>query len=206
MRHRNKGGPSRDSPNAVATSVAQVADTPSSPRFERPFHLQYAEVRRHMRLRVLVPLLICAACADGPEATVMSDKKPSRLDKPDLSFQLSATDRAQIGPSFDLDALQQLLQLVPPDQRASILKSFLPSPPSSQSRDESALGRRNSESIGDVTVLTRIGDPVLQDLLDKAWAPRWARYSLEELERIQTDLPGIEYARRLAKQRRRSEP
>jgi hypothetical protein len=137
----------------------------------------------------------------------MSDKKPSRLDKPDLSFQLSATDRAQIGPSFDLDALQQLLQLIPADQRGSILKSFLPTqPPSSQSRDQSALGQGNSESLGDVTVLTRIGDPVLQDLLDRAWAPRWARYSLEELERIQTDLPGIEYARRLAKQRRRSEP
>jgi hypothetical protein len=38
-------------------------------------------------------------------------------------------------------------------------------------------------------------------MLEKVWAPRWATKSLQELEARGADLPGIEAAKRAAKDR-----
>jgi hypothetical protein len=50
--------------------------------------------------------------------------------------------------------------------------------------------------IPDVAVLTRISNPVLQQMLEEVWQPFWAPFTDLELEEISGGPPGLELARR----------
>ena len=45
-------------------------------------------------------------------------------------------------------------------------------------------------------MLTRVSDPVIQDLLDKAWRPYWDKYRDADLARSNESIPGLELARK----------
>jgi hypothetical protein len=84
--------------------------------------------------------------------------------KPDRSYRIDATQRALIRPGVDVAALEELLQYFPADSRDSHLAMF-------QLRTVVA----DSEGrLPDMTVLERISDPVMQDLLERArgWRDR----------------------------------
>lgn len=116
----------------------------------------------------------------------------------DGSFSLSADERLRIlAAQLDPDAVEELLRRVPADQRASTLQSIL------GGTEDKDLSRDAGEGgPPDISVLRSISDPHLQDLLDKAWAPRWEGYSLEKLERIDENLPGLRNAIREARKQR----
>lgn len=116
----------------------------------------------------------------------------------DAAFSLTATERERLRSSqFDPDAIEQLLQRVPAAARASTLRSFIGL---SDDVDATDIGREAAAP--DLSVLESISDPEMQELLERAWAPRWQRYSLEKLERIQTNLPGLATAIREARRQR----
>lgn len=116
----------------------------------------------------------------------------------DRSFSLTADDRQRIrAAQLDPDAVEELLRRVAPDQRASTLQSILGG---TEDKDPSRIA--GAGALPDISVLRSISDPLLQELLDKAWAPRWAGYSLETLERIDRNLPGLRNAIREARKQR----
>ena len=110
---------------------------------------------------------------------------------PDRICRLDATARSRLNPGMDAAALERLLQYFPAESRPSHLEMF-------SIRHEVA----DSEGrVPDVTVLTRISDPVLQTLLEDVWQPFWATVSDAELEQESGGPPGLE----LARQRRADE-
>jgi hypothetical protein len=110
---------------------------------------------------------------------------------PDRSYRIESAARLRLQPGVDADALEQLLQHFPAESRASHLEMFSTRHVTIDS-DGHAPG---------VTVLTRISDPVLQNLLEEVWQPFWAPFPDAELEREVDGPPGRELARR-----RRAEP
>jgi len=50
--------------------------------------------------------------------------------------------------------------------------------------------------VPDVTVLTRISNPVMQQMLEEVWQPFWASLSDEDLADAAGGPPGLELARR----------
>jgi hypothetical protein len=111
----------------------------------------------------------------------MSNPPPStiRLTKPDRAFSLSAEERAQVRQGFDVDALERLLAAVEPGARPIILAGF-------------QYPKERGQSGG---VMTAIGDPALQPLLDEVWAPMWERMPAEMLDRSDVRYPGRDLAR-----------
>ena len=105
---------------------------------------------------------------------------------PDRMYHLDATARSRLNPGVDPDALERLLQYFPAESRPSYLEMF-------SIRHEVA----DSEGrVPDVTVLTRISDPGMQNLLEEVWQPFWATVSDAELEQEIGGPPGLELARR----------
>jgi hypothetical protein len=116
----------------------------------------------------------------------------------DRAFSLTADERQRIrAAQLDPDAVEELLRRVPADHRASTLQSIL------GGADDTGPSRSAGEgALPDISVLVSISDPNLQELLDKAWAPRWKRYSLEKLERMEENLPGLRSAIREARKQK----
>jgi hypothetical protein len=112
---------------------------------------------------------------------------------------MNEEERARTAP-FDPDALEEFLQKHQPEQRASLLESFYRRP----ARASIPPGPREAESQATLNHpwLTGVSDPVLQEILERIWAPVWAFLSLEQLEKAGSDLPGLEIARQRARARR----
>ena len=112
---------------------------------------------------------------------------------PDHTYRLEAVARSRLKPGVDADALEHLLQYFPAESRPSHLAMF-------SLRHEVA----DSEGrVPDVTVLTRVSDPVMQHLLEEVWQPFWATVSDAELEQEIGGPPGLELARRRRADERR---
>lgn len=109
---------------------------------------------------------------------------------PPTSGRLTQDERARVGARFDADAVERLVALTTPDSRAALLESFY---------DPVV-----ADSDGSVQILVKISDPAMQRALDDAWAPRWARMTLRELEGVSSDLPGVRDA--IARLRKAQEP
>lgn len=146
----------------------------------------------------LLPLviLLTVACSSDPGVSASSEPThQSTQMQGDPSFSLRADERERLrAMQFDPDALEQLLRRFPASERASTLRSFL-----GESDDGSPAGTGHEGALPDVSVLQSTSDPSMQELLDQAWAPRWHRYSLEKLESIKEDLPGLKSAIREAR-------
>ena len=108
-------------------------------------------------------------------------------------YRLDAATRSRLNPGVDADALEQLLQHFPAESRPSHLEMF-------SIRHEVA---ESEGRVPDVTVLTRISDPVMQNLLEEVWQPFWAGVSDAELEQEIGGPPGLELARRRRAEQRR---
>lgn len=112
---------------------------------------------------------------------------------PDRSYRIDPTERSRLQPGVDADALERLLQHFPADSRSSHLDMF--------SVRRVVVDRDGRAP--DVTVLTRISDPVMQNLLEEVWQPFWSTVSDAELEQEFGGPPGRELARRRRDQQRR---
>ena len=104
---------------------------------------------------------------------------------PDRDYHIDADARSRLNRGVDPDALERLLQYFPAESRQSHLEMF------SERLALDADGR-----VPDVTVLTRVSDPVMQNLLEEVWQPFWAMLSDEEFEEALGGPPGLELARR----------
>ena len=111
---------------------------------------------------------------------------------PDPTYHIDAAARARLQRGVDPDALERLLQCFPAESRASHLDMF------SDRVVVDADGR-----VADVTVLTRISNPGMQNLLEEVWQPFWSSFSDAELEQELGGPPGRELARRRRAERRR---
>ena len=105
---------------------------------------------------------------------------------PDRGYRIDTVARSRLRPGVDADALEHLLQYFPAESRASHLDMF-----SIREAAADIDGR-----IPDVTVLDRISDPRMQQLLEEVWQPFWAALSDAELAHARGGPPGLELARR----------
>ncbi len=105
---------------------------------------------------------------------------------PDRGYRIDAAARSRLQSGVDVDALERLLQHFPADSRPSHLEMF-----SVQCVVVDRDGRAP-----DVTVLTRISDPLMQNLLEEVWQPYWTALSDAELAQATGGPPGLELARR----------
>ena len=106
---------------------------------------------------------------------------------PDLNYRIDPATRARVAPHFDAQALERLVQHLPADAREAFLEHFLVARSVSTDVDG---------SIPDVTVLTRISDPVQQSLLEEVWQPFWRLVPVEALDDPHSPWPGRELALR----------
>lgn len=137
-------------------------------------------------------VLSLCACEHRQGALVTSpDAVPLRLEAPDVTFQLSPQDRAELAPVFDADALERLLREIRPDMRGEILAYFQ---------------KGKSPSRGH---LVEIFDPHLQTILEEVWAPFWADAPDQALDENWYGMPGREIAkarRAAARERAQQQP
>ena len=105
---------------------------------------------------------------------------------PDRSYQLDPATRARVAPHFDANALERLVQHLTPEARPSFIEQFLIAPPAEATADG---------HVPDVSILTRISDPVMQGLLEEVWQPYWATMPDAALDNAGGP-PGRELARR----------
>lgn len=105
--------------------------------------------------------------------------KPFEVVLPDTSFHLSAEVRASVREGFDVDALERLLSMMPPEARPSTLAAF----------------QRPTPGSDRVRMLVHLGHPKLQAVLEEVWAPMWEGLTDEELQRLDRQFPGREAAR-----------
>lgn len=103
-----------------------------------------------------------------------------RLPAPDLSFRLTDAERATVQPQFDVDALERLLGMMQPSERAYVLGSF---------QVQTGDSRRGG--------MTHIGDPELQRALARVWRPVWEKMPLNVLMNDPSiaHFPGVREAR-----------
>ena len=78
-----------------------------------------------------------------------------RLPEPEADFSLTPEERASVQPRFDVDALERLLGMLKPSERAYHFASF-----------QVQLGDRRRE-------LALFGDPALNAALAVVWRPYW---------------------------------
>ena len=90
----------------------------------------------------------------GPQLSGM-DHSELRLPVPDLSYRLTAEERATVQQRFDVDALERLLRMLQPSERAYHLSSF-----------QVQTGNTRRE-------LGMFGDPILNQALGEVWRPYW---------------------------------
>lgn len=150
------------------------------------------------RLARLLPLALAghftlAGCERLPPTETVPMPVSFSLETPDESFRLDAAERANIGDTYDPDALERLLQLVHPDHRMDVLANFQIQPFD---------GRKRPYFI-------EILDPKVQPLLDPVYAPAWQNATDEEIEANIYGLPGretVKQQRREMRDRRRADP
>ena len=137
-------------------------------------------------IRILAAtMFLLAACEHQNHGITMgSPRPPLRLTASDAAFTLSASDRAQVRPGFDAEALERLLRMVRPDMRKEILLHF-------------QVSDGTDQRYGD---LVEFYDPQLQAVLEEVWAPMWDEVGAtdEDIEANAFQYPG----RAIAKQRR----
>lgn len=135
---------------------------------------------------VLGQMAACEHATQGPHA--MAPVSPSlQAITTDTTFRLSPAERASVLPYFDVNALERLLSLVPPNARARTLASFQVSRP--------------GESHG---FLVRMGSPRMNAVLEEVWAPFWDGYSDEQMAGQPAEFPGRQLAR--ARRAARAQP
>jgi len=146
---------------------------------------------RRTSLALAAAVAIGLGGCDQPHREIMAPQNPRsiRLAAPDATFHLTESERAQLRPGFDADALESLLAHVRPEVRPTILSSFVQPPP--------------GEPAG---VLVKMGDPALQPLLDAVWAPMWELMPRDAIDREDKDFPGRELARQRRATGRHSDP
>jgi hypothetical protein len=146
---------------------------------------------------LVLPLLI--ACSGDSGVTASRDSNQRKpMEEP--SFSLSPVDREHLTTMhYDPDAVEQLLARIPAESRVRTLQTFL------GVEHEGNRGSSRDGTQPDLSVLYRISDPSMQELLDRAWAPRWRAYSLQTLEQIKADLPGLKVAIRDARRRQKED-
>ena len=83
------------------------------------------------------------------------DNSELRLPVPDLSYRLTAEERATVQQTFDVDALERLLAMLNPSERPYHFSSF-----------QVQTGDTRRE-------LGMFGDPVLNQALGEVWRPYW---------------------------------
>lgn len=111
--------------------------------------------------------------------------QPLALRTPEMSYLLSAEDRAKVITGFDVDALERLLRRVRPDMRREVLRQFQLAQPG----EPVPLG------------ITEFTEPELNPLLEEVWATMWHDASDDFLAEGASSMPG----RTLARQRREEE-
>ncbi|MBC8085978.1 MAG: hypothetical protein H7Z40_01835 [Phycisphaerae bacterium] len=137
-----------------------------------------------------------AARRGGPVSDHKSINQNMRGKTPDTSFVLTADLRQRLAPHFDADSLETLLQWLPPDDRAAYLAPFLPPIDSPLPEPSSEMDVNAPNTIPDFRILSRVGDSVLQELVDQVWQPCWDNYSDADLARTDESIPGLEMARK----------
>lgn len=111
---------------------------------------------------------------------------PYRLESPDLSYVFTESQRAAISSDFDVDAVQSLLQYLPAEDRSRALRAFVVQGP--------------MES----TQIIHFGEPVLDALLERAWAPAWSTIPDQFLDDPELqNHPGVATEKRLRDSRKR---
>lgn len=90
--------------------------------------------------------------------------------------------RERLRKRFDVDALEELLGIMPAAERDEVLSQL------------GASDEREMETTS-VVVPMRSSDPVRQALLDRTWAPFWSHLPPDALDRDDLPYPGRELAR-----------
>lgn len=123
--------------------------------------------------------LLLGAC-DSSRPTSDPPPRPAIV-KPDLSFQLTPEQRANLVRGIDANALEKLAQRLPADSREMFLASFLKPKP----------GELAAPRIVGMTT----EDEAIRGLLEEVWAPTWTERGLEAIETSREMLPGREIAK-----------
>ena len=138
-------------------------------------------------MRVGLIASFCCACAitlvgcDRTQPFSVQPRRQMSIHEPDLTFRLSADQRAKLVPNIDGDAVEKLLQHVEPDGRDHFLAMFTrPEPGKNQA----------FQVVGSVG-----GDSTMNDLLEQIYAPTWIAWGADEIEHSDSRLPGRELAR-----------
>ena len=128
---------------------------------------------------ILALAVLLTGCESGNPNSLMTSPAPrsARLAQPDATYRLSQADRAKVKEFFDAEALERLLQMVEPEFRKELLPWF----------------QNTGERRG---MVTSFPDPVLQAALNEVWVPWWDMYTLEELDKERSHIPGRDAARR----------
>lgn len=139
------------------------------------------------RYGIALAVVLLAACETAARTPAVTEPsyQPLALRTPEMSYRLSAEDRAKVIRGFDVEALERLLRRVRPDMRQEVLRQFqLPQP-----GEPVPLG------------ITEFTEAELNPLLEEVWATMWHDASDDFLAEGVSSMPG----RTLAKQRREEE-
>lgn len=116
-------------------------------------------MQRPVLCLVLVLAVSTMACEHASGGPMSAPGGPSsRTYRPDPGYQMSYADRDKVMNIFDVNALQRLISMLPPEHRAEVLSHFqypdgdaAPPPPK----------------------LVSFDDPSLQAVLEEVWVPYW---------------------------------
>lgn len=129
-----------------------------------------------------------AACNDTSTPAAMSNDQPTESHSAREPVRLSPELRQKLGASFDVGAVERLLQTMEPAEREAFLQTL--TAPSTPDLSGEAGGETR-----DVRILIRSTDPERQRHLDEMWAPYWDRLPPEALDDPAQPYPGREIAR-----------
>lgn len=131
--------------------------------------------------RFILQALACALVLSGCETvsgSVMTQNRP--LNRP-VSTLLTPEARQELSKSFDLDAMDELLAMMgPEEQRWNLIQMGVV---------------QTGEETRDVSMPLHSDDPERQKLIERMWAPYWDHFPPEWLDRTDLPFPGREIAR-----------
>ncbi|HEU4453058.1 MAG TPA: hypothetical protein VFR81_08355 [Longimicrobium sp.] len=148
-------------------------------------------MRLTRRNRIVLAVILLAACETTARTPAVTEPsyQPLALRTPEMSYRLSAEDRAKVVTGFDVDALERLLRRVRPDMRVEVLRHFQAGVPGERKRG----------------ALTEFTEPELNPLLEEVWATMWDDAPDQALDEGWYFYPGREIAKQRREQRRRAE-
>lgn len=120
---------------------------------------------------------------------------------PDLTVRLDPQVKANLEAKYDVNALERLLQRMPPQDRERLLGSLVgqtSSPETNKAQlgpGETAITKSDSPAEQHVRVAIKSSDPEAQALLDEVWAPYWRALPSGALDDPSYPYPGRELAR-----------